>query len=154
MARSNFPRAILEEMHQRLSRCFYALEGREVVKSNMTQWASMMEETNSERFLSRDTIRPQVEVSTVFLGLDHSLGRADVPILFETMVFGGKCAGQAQRYTDFDDAIQGHQHVVRELMKIERVPRRWRSRIETRMFRREFNRVTKEMEWIPTELEI
>lgn len=53
---------------------------------------------------------PPIEISTVFLGLDHSFdpGRHP-PVLWETLVFGGPLDGEMERYTSKEDAIAGHQ---------------------------------------------
>lgn len=43
------------------------------------------------RKVARTQINPEVSVSTVFLGLDHNFDVEDeIPVLFETMIFGGK----------------------------------------------------------------
>ena len=49
-------------------------------------------------------------VSTVFLGLDHNHygGR---PILFESMVFGGKHDLNQYRYHTIEEAIEGHEQM-------------------------------------------
>lgn len=64
-----------------------------------------------------------VEVSTVFLGLDHSLG-GGVPMLFETMVFGGAHDQECTRYATWDGAAAGHAGVVREIRQAEVLRRR------------------------------
>jgi hypothetical protein len=51
-----------------------------------------------------------VEVSTVFLMMDH--GWSDVPVLFETMVFGGPLDGYMRRYHTHDEAMEGHLETV------------------------------------------
>jgi len=54
-----------------------------------------------------------VDVSTVFLVLDHNWGDGP-PLVFETMVFGGE--GEPQwRYATWDEAIAGHERVVAAL---------------------------------------
>ena len=50
----------------------------------------------------------QVEVSTVFLGLDHSFCKGGDPVLWETMIFGGEHDGEQWRYTSRKEAIAGH----------------------------------------------
>jgi hypothetical protein len=55
-------------------------------------------------------------VSTVFLCLDHSF-RGDVPILFETMIFGGKLEGYQERYSTWDEAIDGHKRACDRVLK-------------------------------------
>jgi hypothetical protein len=52
-----------------------------------------------------------VFVSTVFLALDHSF-ESNIPVLFETMIFGGKYDQYQDRYSTWDEAIQGHEIAV------------------------------------------
>lgn len=60
----------------------------------------------AERRVAYDKIEG-VEVSTVFLGLDH--GRGDgPPLLFETMIFGGTHDGYQERYSSWAQAEEGH----------------------------------------------
>ena len=50
------------------------------------------------------------DLSTVFLGLDHSFGRTDEPVLFESMIFGGAELDESMnRYSSWDEAEVGHQ---------------------------------------------
>ena len=51
------------------------------------------------------------DVSTVFLGLDHQWGDGP-PILFETMIFGSDLDGYQERYSTWDEAIEGHELAV------------------------------------------
>lgn len=51
------------------------------------------------------------EVSTVFLGMDHSFG-AGQPVLWETMIFGGAHDSYQERYTSHAAAVAGHQRAV------------------------------------------
>ena len=57
-----------------------------------------------------------VFVSTVFLGLDHGWGDRNAPnykpILFETMIFGGKHNDFQTRYHTYDEAKEGHQYAL------------------------------------------
>lgn len=50
-----------------------------------------------------------IEVSTVFLGLDHSFTRGGPLVLWETMIFGGKHDQYCVRYTSKQAALEGHQ---------------------------------------------
>ena len=56
----------------------------------------------------------EIRVSTVFLVLDHSHGDGD-PVLYETMLFvdGNSIDNATQRYCTKDEAIQGHNDVVK-----------------------------------------
>ena len=52
-----------------------------------------------------------VEVSTVFLGINHNWGEG-VPILWETMIFGGAEDQSQWRYTSHAEALAGHAAAV------------------------------------------
>jgi hypothetical protein len=52
-----------------------------------------------------------VRVSTVWLGLDHAyhgLQGVPAPLIFETMIFGGKWDGECDRYSTEEAAMRGH----------------------------------------------
>lgn len=57
-----------------------------------------------------------VEVSTVFLGLDHAFGRTARPVLFETMIFGGPEDGDQRRWCTEEEAQRGHNAIVADLL--------------------------------------
>lgn len=58
-------------------------------------------------------------VSTIFLGMDHSFGDGSDPILFETMVFGDRVDEISRRYRTWDDAMEGHEKIVKEIRRDE-----------------------------------
>jgi hypothetical protein len=60
--------------------------------------------------IAKDTIG-DVEVSTIFLGIDHSFGSGP-PLLFETMVFGGELDDEQERYSTEAQALAGHAAMV------------------------------------------
>lgn len=146
---------ILADLNRIMKSDYYILDGREPMPVKMLEWAQWFEQRPQDRILAQDILRPWVRVSTVFLGLNHAFGHSEKPVLFETLVFGGKHNGQMFRYCEFDDAIVQHQALVRDLMKIERVPRRWRARIERRLVQREDDRLVGELDALcPREIEI
>jgi hypothetical protein len=53
-----------------------------------------------------------ITVSTVWLGLEHGFDNG-LPIIFETMVFGGDFDGEQERYCTEEEAIAGHQKWVK-----------------------------------------
>lgn len=59
----------------------------------------------------------EVEVSTVFLGISHGQDKG-LPILFETLVFGGEHDGYMLRYTDYEEALKGHDEVCKMVNKV------------------------------------
>lgn len=83
----------------------YILVGKEPVQCNdLMAWTAWFEK--SDRTVAKTKIG-KAEVSTVFLGLDHSFGSGK-PLLFETMVFGGKLANEMDRYHTWEEAEEGH----------------------------------------------
>jgi hypothetical protein len=56
-----------------------------------------------------------VEISTVFLGLDHNFGQGP-PLLFESMVFGGEDDGEMVRYSTWEEAETGHKLLVEKYL--------------------------------------
>lgn len=60
-------------------------------------------------------------VSTVFLGLDHSLGNGP-PVLFETLIQGGPLNDHQERYVTWDQAVAGHTSFLRALAEPTGVP--------------------------------
>lgn len=68
------------------------------------------------------TLLGESRVSTVFLGVDHSVG-VGPPVLWETLVFGGKCDGEQRHYSSKADAEQGHNEIVGKVTRAM-LPRR------------------------------
>lgn len=58
------------------------------------------------------TKKGNVSVSTVWLGLNHRFGPGK-PVIFETMVFGGKFDMEMRRYETLEQAKLGHDKMVR-----------------------------------------
>ena len=58
-----------------------------------------------------DTTIDNVRISTVFLGLDHSFDGGK-PVLFETMIFGGKHDLYTERCHTKEEAIEMHERAV------------------------------------------
>jgi len=67
----------------------------------------------AETHVTRDIV-----VSTVFLGLDHAWDDGP-PILWETMVFGGKLDSEQARYRSRRDAEDGHEAMVERVRVVE-----------------------------------
>lgn len=61
-----------------------------------------------------------VNVSTVFLAIDHNFIDGGPPLLWETMVFGGTMDQQQWRYSTLAEARAGHANVVKMVKDAER----------------------------------
>lgn len=56
-------------------------------------------------------LAPDVDVSTIFMTLDHSFGFGP-PVLYETIVFGGPLNLYRRRYHTEEEALRGHEQTV------------------------------------------
>ena len=77
-----------------------------------SQW---LEDNDNRRIVKRDEIGG-ILVSTVFLGLDHAWD-SDIPVLWETMIFGGEHDQYQERYTSYEDALEGHEFALTLITK-------------------------------------
>ena len=84
---------------------FYYLDGHEVKPCDRETWRA--HGLPHVEFTRIDAI----EISTVFLGIDHQFGDGP-PLLFETMVFGGSLDQEQRYYTTWDEAVAGHAAMV------------------------------------------
>ncbi len=90
----------------------YILEGHEPkLAEDLLEWGSWFE--TADRIVAKTQISDDIEVSTIFLGLDHSFGEGP-PLLFETMIFGGSLDQEMNRYPTWDEAEKGHQEIVQK----------------------------------------
>lgn len=92
----------------------YILEDQKIIKvDNLLTWQIWFQE--ADRTVKKTQIDTDVEVSTVFLGVDHQWSTGP-PLLFETMVFGGEFDQDQYRYSTWDEAVQGHNQIVEKVM--------------------------------------
>lgn len=94
----------------------YILEGKiPVAVSSLIDWAEWFE--TADRTVKKTQVGT-TEVSTIFLGFPpHQHGNGGPPLLFETMIFGGKCDEHRWRYSTWEEAEAGHDRVVTELLE-------------------------------------
>jgi hypothetical protein len=93
---------------------------REIPCHSEADWQRSWEQKRAGRWrVGRDEI-DGVDVSTVFLGLDHALYNYG-PICWETMVFGGPFDMYQRRYASYEQAVSGHARTV-EAIKAGRNP--------------------------------
>jgi hypothetical protein len=82
----------------------YILKDRVPVPVSFEEWCEKFSEEDRRVAL---TNIGDVEVSTVFLGMDHSFGGGE-PLLFETMVFGGPLDEEMDRCGTWEEAEEMH----------------------------------------------
>lgn len=85
-------------------------DGKPVACEDAEQWGRFFE--TASRIVRQEAVSPKVSVSTVFLGIDHNFGRGGPPLLYETMIFGGREDGYCERYATREEAELGHVEAV------------------------------------------
>jgi len=83
----------------------YILDGHNPVSVDLMRWATWFE--RADRHVAQSGVKDGVQVSTVFLGLDHSWGEGP-PMLFETMIFGGEHDQYQERCSTWGQAEEMH----------------------------------------------
>lgn len=79
-----------------------------VATDSMLLWGRMQVDIERRTVAkSRDEER-EIAVSTVFLGINYNFSGEGPPILFETMIFGGKSDERQWRYSSWEEAERGH----------------------------------------------
>lgn len=105
---------------------YYDRDGNRIA---LSAWANMFEDRQQMLDYKRvgDTYIGPARVSTVWLGLDHRMGflwpdeaGPYRPLIFETMVFGGKLDGAYWRYSTEAEALAGHEAVSASVRTAER----------------------------------
>ncbi len=89
----------------------------EVVRCDNATWSAQLSDIASRR-VARTEIREGLEVSTVFLGIDHSFGMGGPPLLFETMVWRDGQGEECWRESTWNEAEARHAEVVAELREV------------------------------------
>jgi len=92
---------------------YYILDGHEPVMVSPEEWRNWRVKNDEQRTVAKDQIG-EVCVSTVFLGIDDSFGSGP-PILFESMVFGGRYDEDMDRYETWEEAEAGHRAMVEKV---------------------------------------
>lgn len=96
---------------------YYKLVNKIPVECNLLDLAEFLNESGNCK-ISKTKIN-DILISTVFLGTDHNFTEKGNPVLFETMVFGGKLDEECVRYCTYDEAIKGHKEMVSRVKRFE-----------------------------------
>lgn len=86
---------------------YYDRQGQPI--ADVLEWARLME-VDENKFVEQTEIAPGILVSTVWLGIDHSL-LGSPPLIFETLIFGGALDQEMDRYPTEAAARAGHERM-------------------------------------------
>ena len=99
---------------------YYKLSGHYVVPCSMEEMSELFADNNKRKVALTEL--DDVDISTVFLCMNHRFSEDGPPIVFETMIF---CKNgvlpeldqQMWRYCTWDEAEKGHRRVVSIVQK-------------------------------------
>jgi hypothetical protein len=86
----------------------YDIDGEPI---DLAVWSALHADPDYCR-IALTAIGADVEVSTAWIGIDHSFGLGGPPLVFETMVFGGPLHEEQWRWPNRVAALAGHDQVV------------------------------------------
>lgn len=91
--------------------------GSPIVEPDFMKWAEWFEK--ADRHVADEKVG-NVRVSTVFLGLNHNFSQDGSPILWETMVFGGKLDQEQDRCSGSKEQAEAmHAKMVERVKAVE-----------------------------------
>ncbi len=85
-------------------------------EDDLLTWAEWMG-TGNNPVLCRDDVG-RYRVSTLFLGMDHYNNFGESPLLWETMVFGGRLDHESEKYASKAEAEAGHARMVQRVREL------------------------------------
>jgi hypothetical protein len=94
---------------------FYGFEGEPI---SWEEWLALLRDDDGV-VVAVDTLDHNVEVSTVWLGLDHGFGQTARPLIYETVIYGGRLEGRGARYATREEALAGHAQAVEQARREE-----------------------------------
>jgi hypothetical protein len=93
---------------------YFILNGKETVPVEAEEWNKWFEENYNNRTVAF-TKQDNIEISTIFLGLNHNFSWRGAPLLFETMVFHNGHGQECVRTANWEEAEIAHHAMVRTI---------------------------------------
>ena len=99
-----------------LERYVLDAQGNARLEADTDAWCAWIQKHDTP--LVETVVASGVVVTTRFTGMDMSCAGAGAPVLWETIIFGGRHNLHQQRYTSEAEALKGHERAV-ALAKVE-----------------------------------
>ena len=87
------------------------------IQATLLEWGRWMD--RADRVVAKNQTPKGVEISTVFLGLNHALRDTDPPQIYETMIFGGSLSDWCARTATRDEALKEHHRAMELALEAE-----------------------------------
>jgi hypothetical protein len=85
---------------------------------SIEQWRLLFEDKRYQ--ILKQTQIGTLQVSTIWLGIDHGFGRTAEPLIFETMIFGSE-EDEQWRYPTEQEALAHHDEICEQIRLLESV---------------------------------
>jgi hypothetical protein len=85
---------------------------------SIEQWRLLFEDKRYQ--ILKQTQIGTLQVSTIWLGIDHGFGHTAEPLIFETMIFGSEEEEQ-WRYASEQEALAHHDQLCEQIRLLETV---------------------------------
>lgn len=101
-------------------------------QADLLAWCEQVWGDDANRRVAFTEVSPGVEVSTVFLGIDHRFTGKGPPLVFETMTFDDYGGSDSWRWSTWAEAEAGHRRVVEGLRRAVRAAKRKAGAMKTK----------------------
>lgn len=94
-----------------LSKHYFDRDGNSITQE---EWQEKVTDIEYQRVGVFETLAngEKISVATIWVGMDQSFVPNEDPVIFETMVFGGRNNGLCRRYSTELEALVGHNEIV------------------------------------------
>ena len=103
----NFYNEIKDAMNPK----YYDRDGKKITQE---EWQEKVADIEYQRVGHFETLAngEKISVATIWVGMNQSFVPNQEPVIFETMVFGGRNNGLCRRYSTELEALVGHNEIV------------------------------------------
>lgn len=94
-----------------LNKNYFDRDGKSITQE---EWQEKVSDIEYQRVGSFETLAngEKISVVTIWVGMNQSFVPSEEPVIFETMVFGGRNNGLCRRYATELEALVGHNEIV------------------------------------------
>ncbi|MEH2032236.1 MAG: hypothetical protein V7K67_21740 [Nostoc sp.] len=95
---------------------YYKLQGQSpIIAESFLDWCLWMASADT-RVMVNDIYN--VNISTVFVGINLDPQQSGEPMIFETLVMGGVLDGKRNHWSTWEQAMQGHLKICAQISKL------------------------------------
>ena len=90
---------------------YYDRDGKSITQE---EWQEKVADIEYQRVGVFETLAngEKISVATIWMGMNQSFVPTEEPVIFQTMVFGGRNNGLCRRYSTELEALVGHNEIV------------------------------------------